>query len=134
MPCPVRRAGWPSPSRNRGGPRCCGTSPAGRAIRESRQERTRRIAASGSCRPEGTQAGHGGGIVMPEGPSDRVIVFDTTLRDGEQAPGFSMTVVEKLEMARQLTRLGVDVIEAGFRMSSDEYVAAVREVTATVGS
>src|SRR5437870_9883387 len=70
---------------------------------------------------------------MPEGPSDRVIVFDTTLRDGEQAPGFSMTVVEKLEMARQLARLGVDVIEAGFPISSDEDFEAVREVAKTVG-
>lgn len=49
----------------------------------------------------------------------RVIVFDTTLRDGEQSPGCSMTVDEKLRMARQLDRLGVDVIEAGFPVSSD---------------
>jgi 2-isopropylmalate synthase len=45
---------------------------------------------------------------------DRVIIFDTTLRDGEQSPGFSMNTMEKLEMARQLARLKVDVIEAGF--------------------
>ncbi len=45
---------------------------------------------------------------------DRIIIFDTTLRDGEQAPGFSMNTQEKLEMARQLARLNVDVIEAGF--------------------
>jgi 2-isopropylmalate synthase len=51
---------------------------------------------------------------------DRVIIFDTTLRDGEQAPGFSMNTGEKLEMARQLARLNVDVIEAGFPISSDE--------------
>ena len=70
---------------------------------------------------------------MTEHPSDRVIIFDTTLRDGEQAPGFSMTVVEKLEMARQLARLGVDVIEAGFPISSDEDFEAVREVARTVG-
>jgi 2-isopropylmalate synthase len=70
---------------------------------------------------------------MVEGQSDRVIIFDTTLRDGEQAPGFSMTVVEKLEMARQLARLGVDVIEAGFPISSDEDFEAVREVAKTVG-
>src|SRR5438093_962452 len=44
---------------------------------------------------------------------DRIIIFDTTLRDGEQAPGFSMNVEEKLKMARQLERLQVDVIEAG---------------------
>jgi 2-isopropylmalate synthase len=64
---------------------------------------------------------------------DRVIVFDTTLRDGEQAPGFSMNVVEKLEMARQLARLNVDVIEAGFPISSEEDFEAVREVAKTVG-
>jgi len=70
---------------------------------------------------------------MSEPTSDRVIIFDTTLRDGEQAPGFSMNVVEKLEMARQLARLNVDVIEAGFPISSDEDFEAVREVARTVG-
>ena len=45
---------------------------------------------------------------------NRVIFFDTTLRDGEQSPGFSMNLDEKLRMARILTELGVDVIEAGF--------------------
>ena len=50
---------------------------------------------------------------------DKIIIFDTTLRDGEQAPGFSMNTMEKLEMARQLARLNVDVIEAGFPISSD---------------
>ena len=49
---------------------------------------------------------------------NRVIVFDTTLRDGEQAPGFSMSVEAKLEMARALRDLGVDVIEAGFAAAS----------------
>src|SRR5918996_1494650 len=58
---------------------------------------------------------------------DRVIIFDTTLRDGEQAPGFSMNTMEKLEMARQLARLNVDVIEAGFPISSEEDFEATRE-------
>ncbi|MFZ0820674.1 MAG: 2-isopropylmalate synthase [Candidatus Acidiferrales bacterium] len=49
---------------------------------------------------------------------DRVWIFDTTLRDGEQSPGFSMNVAEKLRMARQLERLGVDIIEAGFPIAS----------------
>ena len=44
---------------------------------------------------------------------DRIAIFDTTLRDGEQAPGFSMNPEEKIRMARQLERLQVDVIEAG---------------------
>jgi 2-isopropylmalate synthase len=65
---------------------------------------------------------------------DRVLVFDTTLRDGEQAPGFSMNTMEKLEMARQLARLQVDVIEAGFPISSDEDFEATREVARQVGT
>ncbi len=65
---------------------------------------------------------------------DRVIIFDTTLRDGEQSPGFSMNSMEKLEMARQLARLNVDVIEAGFPISSDEDFEATREVARQVGT
>jgi 2-isopropylmalate synthase len=65
---------------------------------------------------------------------DRVIIFDTTLRDGEQSPGFSMNTLEKLEMARQLARLQVDVIEAGFPISSDEDFEATREVARQVGT
>jgi Isopropylmalate/homocitrate/citramalate synthases len=49
----------------------------------------------------------------------RIIIFDTTLRDGEQSPGCSMNVQEKVRLARQLDRLGVDVIEAGFPIASD---------------
>jgi isopropylmalate/homocitrate/citramalate synthase len=45
---------------------------------------------------------------------DRIIIFDTTLRDGEQSPGFSMNLNEKIRMAEALTELGVDVLEAGF--------------------
>jgi 2-isopropylmalate synthase len=70
---------------------------------------------------------------MADATTDRVIIFDTTLRDGEQSPGFSMNVMEKLEMARQLARLNVDVIEAGFPISSDEDFEAVREVAKMVG-
>ena len=65
---------------------------------------------------------------------DRVIIFDTTLRDGEQSPGFSMNTMEKLEMARQLARLNVDVIEAGFPISSDDDFEATREVAKQVGT
>ncbi len=65
---------------------------------------------------------------------DRVIIFDTTLRDGEQSPGFSMNTMEKLEMARQLARLRVDVIEAGFPISSDEDFEATREVAKQIGT
>jgi len=62
----------------------------------------------------------------------RVRIFDTTLRDGEQAPGFSMTPPEKVRMARQLDALGVDIIEAGFPIASDGDFAAVRAVSAEV--
>ena len=60
--------------------------------------------------------------------STRLTVFDTTLRDGEQAPGFSLRIDEKLKMARQLASLGVDVIEAGFPIASEADAEAVRMV------
>jgi 2-isopropylmalate synthase len=65
--------------------------------------------------------------------ADRVRIFDTTLRDGEQAPGATMTPAEKLEVARALSRLGVDVIEAGFPAASGDDLAAVRSVATQVG-
>ena len=55
---------------------------------------------------------------MASKKTDRVIIFDTTLRDGEQCPGASMNIREKIEVAKQLARLNVDVIEAGFPISS----------------
>ena len=60
--------------------------------------------------------------------SDQLIIFDTTLRDGEQSPGASMTRDEKLRIARQLERLKVDVIEAGFAASSNGDFEAVRSI------
>jgi len=60
--------------------------------------------------------------------ADRLVIFDTTLRDGEQAPGFSMRVEEKVRLARQLEMLGVDVIEAGFPIASEADAEAVRRV------
>ncbi|MEW5982167.1 MAG: 2-isopropylmalate synthase [Acidobacteriota bacterium] len=63
---------------------------------------------------------------------ERLTIFDTTLRDGEQAPGFSMRIHEKVRLARQLDRLGVDVIEAGFPIASDADAEAVRAVANTV--
>ena len=62
----------------------------------------------------------------------RITIFDTTLRDGEQSPGCSMNVQEKVRLARQLDRLGVDVIEAGFPIASDGDFAAVQAVAAAV--
>jgi 2-isopropylmalate synthase len=60
--------------------------------------------------------------------TDRVLIFDTTLRDGEQSPGASMTISEKLMLADQLERLRVDVIEAGFPISSDGDFESVRSI------
>ncbi|MCE5203311.1 MAG: 2-isopropylmalate synthase [Coriobacteriales bacterium] len=65
--------------------------------------------------------------------TERVRIFDTTLRDGEQSPGASMNTDEKLEIARQLVRLGVDVIEAGFPVSSPGDFESVRRIGAEVG-
>src|SRR5437868_12218797 len=62
----------------------------------------------------------------------RITIFDTTLRDGEQSPGCSMNVPEKLRMAHQLDRLGVDVIEAGFPIASDGDFEAVQAIAAAV--
>ncbi len=59
---------------------------------------------------------------------DRVLVFDTTLRDGEQAPGFSMNTRDKLVLARMLAEMGVDVMEAGFAAASPGDLDAIREV------
>jgi 2-isopropylmalate synthase len=64
--------------------------------------------------------------------SRRILVFDTTLRDGEQSPGFSMNITEKITLARQLARLGVDVIEAGFPVASDGDFEAVRAIAREV--
>jgi 2-isopropylmalate synthase len=63
---------------------------------------------------------------------DRVIIFDTTLRDGEQSPGISLNAAEKLEIAQQLARLGVDVIEAGFPIASPGDFEAVRTIAREV--
>ncbi len=60
--------------------------------------------------------------------SDRVFIFDTTLRDGEQSPGASMNLPEKLEVARTLEALGVDIIEAGFPIASPDDFAAVKAI------
>ncbi|KAF9585280.1 hypothetical protein BGW38_003078 [Lunasporangiospora selenospora] len=64
---------------------------------------------------------------------EKLIIFDTTLRDGEQAPGVTLTVVEKLEIAKQLSRLGVDVLEAGFPISSQGDFEAVERIATEVG-
>jgi 2-isopropylmalate synthase len=65
---------------------------------------------------------------MPE----KIYIFDTTLRDGEQSPGCSMNLEEKLEMARQLDRLGVDILEAGFPIASPGDFEAVKAIAAEI--
>ncbi len=63
----------------------------------------------------------------------RIIIFDTTLRDGEQSPGFSMNLNEKIRMAEALTELGVDVLEAGFAISSPGDFESVKTISETIG-
>ena len=70
-------------------------------------------------------------MTTPDDPN-RVLIFDTTLRDGEQSPGISLNTQEKLEIAQQLARLGVDVIEAGFPITSPGDFEAVQEISRTV--
>jgi 2-isopropylmalate synthase len=65
-------------------------------------------------------------------PDDVVRIFDTTLRDGEQAPGIALTRPEKVEIAEQLARLSVDIIEAGFPVSSEGEFEAVREIATSL--
>lgn len=64
--------------------------------------------------------------------SEKVLIFDTTLRDGEQSPGASLSVSEKLEIAQQLAKMGVDIIEAGFPVSSPAQFEATRLCAETV--
>jgi 2-isopropylmalate synthase len=65
---------------------------------------------------------------------DRILIFDTTLRDGEQSPGATLNVDEKLTIARQLARLGVDIIEAGFPFASPGDFEAVQKIAQQVGT
>ena len=65
---------------------------------------------------------------------DYVRIFDTTLRDGEQSPGATLTSSEKLEIARMLAKLGVDIIEAGFPIASPDDFAAVKQIADVVGN
>jgi len=64
--------------------------------------------------------------------NDRLYIFDTTLRDGEQSPGASMTKDEKLRIARQLEKLGVDVIEAGFAAASPGDADAIKAIAEAI--
>ena len=66
------------------------------------------------------------------GNNDRIYIFDTTLRDGEQAPGYSMNLDEKIRMAQQLESLGVDILEAGFAIASPGDFASVQAISRAV--
>src|SRR5512136_1109873 len=68
------------------------------------------------------------GTTSGEIMNERVFIFDTTLRDGEQSPGCSMTVEEKVRMALKLEELGVDIVEAGFPIASEGDFAAVNAI------
>jgi 2-isopropylmalate synthase len=92
---------------------------------------------SGVARADDERAGDAAdrrsGVHDPTPTSDeRVRIFDTTLRDGEQAPGIALTRSEKVEIAEQLARLGVDVLEAGFPISSEGEFQAVSEIASSV--
>lgn len=66
--------------------------------------------------------------VSPEANKDKVVIFDTTLRDGEQSHGATMTHDEKVEIAEMLDEMGVDIIEAGFPIASEGDFEAVSEI------
>src|SRR5213593_1688099 len=73
-----------------------------------------------------------GSARAPRAQADRVLIFDTSLRDGEQSPGISLNKPEKVEIAQQLARLGVDVIEAGFPITSPGDFEAVQAIARDV--
>src|SRR5215510_11776082 len=81
-----------------------------------------------------TFAGYQNEVSEEKVMDERIYIFDTTLRDGEQSPGCSMNLEEKLKMARQLESLCVDVIEAGFPIASDGDFESVRQVAKEVRS
>ncbi len=83
-----------------------------------------------ATQPEGTADPRG---PLASGVGDVILVFDTTLRDGEQSPGATLNIDEKLEIARALARLGVNIIEAGFPIASPGDFEAVRRVAMEVG-
>ena len=70
--------------------------------------------------------------IVTERDPNQVIIFDTTLRDGEQSPGASMNLEEKLRIAKVLEDMGVDVIEAGFPIASEGDFEAVSEIAKTI--
>ncbi|MHB1537239.1 MAG: 2-isopropylmalate synthase [Solirubrobacteraceae bacterium] len=92
---------------------------------EANRDGARGTRAPGEDRSRGSAANGGG-------EPDRVLIFDTTLRDGEQSPGISLNTAEKLEIAQQLARLRVDIIEAGFPITSPGDFEAVQTIAREV--
>src|SRR5207248_1920590 len=111
--------------------RGCGSlTAADDAVRERQGNRARR---GDGMNPGNGRREAGSGRDGPAGDDGRVRIFDTTLRDGEQAPGCTMTPAEKLAIARQLVRLNADIIEAGYPAASDGDWEAVRAIAREVG-
>src|SRR5206468_9200002 len=113
---PARPDGIPQPGRRGRRPGPGGRRPQGRCHAGSRRDRPMSRGVSGA------------GARTERVPAGTVRIFDTTLRDGEQAPGAGLTAAEKLEVARQLMRLKVDVIEAGFPAASPGDFEAVQRI------
>lgn len=89
----------------------------------------------GGCQRRGHQWGANAiRFLSTEAPKERLVMFDTTLRDGEQSPGATLNTKEKLQIARQLVRLGVDVCEAGFPIASPGDFEAVSLISKEVGT
>ena len=93
-----------------------------------RDQRQNKDLVMNSTSPAKAPANTAPKATSPKREEDRVLIFDTTLRDGEQCPGATMTHEEKLEVAELLDTMGVDVIEAGFPIASDGDFAAVNEI------
>ena len=109
-------------------------------IRSWQDASTRFVAATAGCAPSrpfsAAAAGAGGASSRPfsaAAASEKLIIFDTTLRDGEQSPGCTLQLREKVAIAHQLARLGVDVCEAGFPVASPGDFEAVRTIARDVG-
>jgi 2-isopropylmalate synthase len=91
------------------------------------------VVQNGRSRPQAEESSMENGRSSDHADDGRVRIFDTTLRDGEQAPGCTMTLEEKLSVAHQLARLKVDVIEAGFPAASEGDWTAVNQIAREVG-
>ncbi|HEX8826580.1 MAG TPA: hypothetical protein VF778_00555, partial [Xanthobacteraceae bacterium] len=97
------------------------TSPAKDKAKHPAKDAAHKDATKKDAAKDGAKTAH-------KSAADQVFIFDTTLRDGEQCPGATMTHEEKLEVAELLDTMGVDIIEAGFPIASEGDFAAVNEI------